>query len=180
MTVKEFEVLFVFLKQVFGLCKEKLEKVFHMAQKSDTKDPKVDKHWAHNFYAVITVCLSCSSFFSLLMLSANLHLKKHNCIFYIACLLLRVGWCVLPSLCAWHSLNQLWGLSSLLSKLWAPIIPPSPQTTGDSFLSPFCSEQKLHRITSNLLRNKIWVASCDGGSYSHAGNLSESTMMNCL
>lgn len=51
---KYLRFYFYFLKQVFGLCKEKLEKGVHMAQKSGTKDPKVDKHWAHNFYVVTT------------------------------------------------------------------------------------------------------------------------------
>lgn len=41
MLMKEFEFLFLFfLKQVSGVHKEKLEKVIHRAQKSDTKDPE--------------------------------------------------------------------------------------------------------------------------------------------
>lgn len=31
---------FIFLKQVYGLRKEELEKVVHRTQKQDTKDPK--------------------------------------------------------------------------------------------------------------------------------------------
>lgn len=138
---KKFTFYLYFLRQVFGLCKEKLEKGFKWLRSQIQRTLK----WINTELITFTlsppldsiklmikintlrpVCLSCSSFCHWCNVSANLHLKKCHCFFWIACLLLWLGWCALFSLCAWHRLNQLWALLSLLSNLWAPVISSSP------------------------------------------------------